>query len=152
MTILGCFLLSFTSYGMLAPLYALSEEEANTPHGYNKGQVNAFGVFQTYYAENQLQGRSASDISWIGSLQIGLIYVSGLVLGRFFDLHGSRVSIMCYGQDICLNFASAGPLRIWVAPIRFQPHDALHLAAVLSDHSVSRRRVWSWDGSTVCCS
>lgn len=69
MTVFGCFLLSFTSYG----------------------QVNAFGVFQTYYAENQLQGRSASDISWIGSLQIGLIYVSGLVLGRFFDLHGSRV-------------------------------------------------------------
>lgn len=30
MTILGCFLLSFTSYGMLVALYALSEGEANT--------------------------------------------------------------------------------------------------------------------------
>ena len=56
------------------------------------GQVLAFGVFQTYYASNQLQNSTASDISWIGGVQILLLYVSGSVLGRVFDLYGARVS------------------------------------------------------------
>ncbi|KAH8114865.1 MFS general substrate transporter [Phellopilus nigrolimitatus] len=53
------------------------------------GQVNAFGVFQAYYATNQLQHNTASDISWIGSVQIFLLYISGLVLGRVFDVYGA---------------------------------------------------------------
>ncbi|PAV14623.1 MFS general substrate transporter [Pyrrhoderma noxium] len=68
MTVAGCFLLSFTSYG----------------------QLNAFGVFQAYYAQNQLKDHSASAISWIGSIQLGLTYIFGLFLGRAFDLYGSR--------------------------------------------------------------
>ncbi|KAI5119258.1 hypothetical protein M0805_007261 [Coniferiporia weirii] len=54
------------------------------------GQVNAFGTFQTYYADHQLSSHSASDISWIGSVQIVLLYISGLVLGRVFDVYGAR--------------------------------------------------------------
>lgn len=56
------------------------------------GQVNAFGVFQAFYAENQLAQNTASEISWIGGVQIALLYISGLVLGRVFDKHGARVS------------------------------------------------------------
>lgn len=56
------------------------------------GQVNAFGVFQSYYAANQLKESSASDISWIGGVQIALLYISGLILGRVFDKYGARVS------------------------------------------------------------
>jgi len=54
------------------------------------GQVNAFGVFQTYYATHQLSSFTASDISWIGSIQILLLYLSGLILGRVFDVYGAR--------------------------------------------------------------
>lgn len=55
------------------------------------GQVTAFGVFQTYYAENMLATESSSTISWIGSVQILLLYISGLFLGRVFDTYGARV-------------------------------------------------------------
>lgn len=55
------------------------------------GQVNAFGVFQAYYAVNQLSDNTASEISWIGSVQIVLLYISGLILGRVLDLYGARV-------------------------------------------------------------
>ncbi|THH07595.1 hypothetical protein EW145_g3266 [Phellinidium pouzarii] len=59
------------------------------------GQVNAFGIFQTYYADHQLSSHSASDISWIGSVQIVLLYISGLILGRVFDVHGARGLLTC---------------------------------------------------------
>ncbi|EIM85235.1 uncharacterized protein STEHIDRAFT_43551, partial [Stereum hirsutum FP-91666 SS1] len=72
MTILSCFFVSFTSYG----------------------QLNAFGVFQTYYADNQLASQTASNISWIGSLQLSIIYFSGLFLGPAMDRYGSKVLLI----------------------------------------------------------
>lgn len=37
------------------------------------GYVNAFGVYQDYYSLNQLGNKSASDISWIGSVQLAMV-------------------------------------------------------------------------------
>ncbi|EJD05025.1 MFS general substrate transporter [Fomitiporia mediterranea MF3/22] len=54
------------------------------------GQVNSFGVFQGHYATDQLSDRTASDISWIGSVQVTLLYISGLFLGRVLDVYGAR--------------------------------------------------------------
>ncbi|TGO55376.1 hypothetical protein BCON_0093g00160 [Botryotinia convoluta] len=34
------------------------------------GFINAFGVFQEYYAKNILANKSASDISWLGSFNV----------------------------------------------------------------------------------
>ena len=45
-----------------------------TPYRYT-GFVNAFGVYQTYYELDLLRGFTASDISWIGSLQVFLLMV-----------------------------------------------------------------------------
>ena len=40
------------------------------------GQMTAFGVFETYYAQHQLSGVSPSTISWIGSIQLWVLYFS----------------------------------------------------------------------------
>ena len=40
------------------------------------GQLTAFSVFETYYAQHQLEGVSPSTISWIGSLQLWILYFS----------------------------------------------------------------------------
>lgn len=45
--------------------------------------INSFGTFQTYYA-NTL-GRAPSDISWIGSFQIFLLFFIGTFTGRLTD-------------------------------------------------------------------
>ncbi|TBU55782.1 MFS general substrate transporter [Dichomitus squalens] len=58
------------------------------------GQLTAFGVFETYYAQHQLKGVSPSTISWIGSLQLWILYFSGSVLGRFFDAYGPRMILI----------------------------------------------------------
>jgi MFS family permease len=47
------------------------------------GYINSFGLFQTYY-ESTLQ-RTASDISWIGSIQVFLLFFIGTASGRAAD-------------------------------------------------------------------
>ena len=40
------------------------------------GQLNSFGTFQSWYAENQLSHLPASTISWIGALQLWVFFFS----------------------------------------------------------------------------
>ncbi|KAI9373241.1 major facilitator superfamily domain-containing protein [Aspergillus egyptiacus] len=47
------------------------------------GYINSFGVFQSYYTESL--GRSPSDISWVGSIQIFLLFFIGTFSGRATD-------------------------------------------------------------------
>ena len=50
------------------------------------GFINSYGVFQTYHTSNPaLAARSASDISWIGSMQVFLIFFVGAFTGRLTD-------------------------------------------------------------------
>jgi MFS family permease len=45
-----------------------------------------YGVFQTFYQSHLLQHESASNISWVGSIQAFLLFLGGAVVGPFFDL------------------------------------------------------------------
>ncbi|OKL60042.1 hypothetical protein UA08_04976 [Talaromyces atroroseus] len=53
------------------------------------GFLNAFGTFQTYYEQDLLAGTSSSKIAWIGSLQIFLLFIGGLVVGPLYDKVGA---------------------------------------------------------------
>ncbi|KAF7715088.1 Uncharacterized protein PECH_007661 [Penicillium ucsense] len=55
------------------------------------GYINSFGVFQTYYTET-LQ-RPPSDISWVGSIQIFLLFFIGTFSGRATDAGYFRFTI-----------------------------------------------------------
>ncbi|KAL8737231.1 MAG: hypothetical protein Q9181_001885 [Wetmoreana brouardii] len=56
------------------------------------GYINSFGVFQTYYVT--LLGRSPSDISWIGSMQISLLFLVSTFSGRATDMGYFHQSIL----------------------------------------------------------
>ncbi|KAG6362964.1 hypothetical protein INS49_008059 [Diaporthe citri] len=47
------------------------------------GVINSFGVFQSYYVD--ALHRSPSDISWIGPVEIFLLFFIGTVTGRLTD-------------------------------------------------------------------
>ncbi|KZW01190.1 MFS general substrate transporter [Exidia glandulosa HHB12029] len=49
------------------------------------GNVSIFGVFEDYYVREYLSNYSASDIAWIGSVQVCLLHAVGLVAGKLFD-------------------------------------------------------------------
>lgn len=53
----------------------------------SRGIVSSFGVFQTYYELDLLSTKSASQISWIGSIQAFLLLLVGVLAGSLYD-HG----------------------------------------------------------------
>lgn len=55
------------------------------------GFSNSFGTFEEYYITHQLQGESASRVSWIGSLGSFLPFFAGMVAGPLFDRYGEKV-------------------------------------------------------------
>ncbi|EGO00981.1 hypothetical protein SERLA73DRAFT_105481 [Serpula lacrymans var. lacrymans S7.3] len=64
------------------------------------GYINAFGVYQDYYTRVLLSDRTASDISWIGSFQLFMLYAPGALVGKAFDAgyfhHLSSIGIILY--------------------------------------------------------
>ncbi|KAJ9142972.1 Riboflavin transporter MCH5 [Pleurostoma richardsiae] len=53
------------------------------------GFLNAFGIFQDYYSQNQLKSYSQSTIAWLGSVQIFFEFACGIVSGPLFDRYGT---------------------------------------------------------------
>ncbi|KAI0717823.1 major facilitator superfamily domain-containing protein [Cerioporus squamosus] len=49
------------------------------------GYLNAFGVYQDFYTREFLSHESPSNISWIGSVQLFLMYAPGVLVGHTFD-------------------------------------------------------------------
>lgn len=51
----------------------------------NRGVINTWGAYQTYYEQNLLSDVSSSSIAWIGSLQSFLLMLVGVITGPLFD-------------------------------------------------------------------
>jgi MFS family permease len=49
------------------------------------GMIQTFGVYQDYYTRTHLNNHTPSQISWIGSVQVFLLFVIGLPAGKLFD-------------------------------------------------------------------
>lgn len=56
------------------------------------GYSNCFGIFQSYYTLHQLKGETPDNISWIGSTQMVVMFLTGCVSGPLFDRYGANVS------------------------------------------------------------
>ncbi|KAL1979612.1 hypothetical protein VTN96DRAFT_5452 [Rasamsonia emersonii] len=52
------------------------------------GFGNAFGVFQEYYEASLLSNESESNVSWLGSINIFLLFAGSLFTGPILDLFG----------------------------------------------------------------
>ncbi|KAJ3949583.1 uncharacterized protein N0V96_000704 [Colletotrichum fioriniae] len=80
------------------------------------GVVNSFGFFQTFYQQEYLKNYSPTAISFIGTLQITLMYLSGAVAGALFDLYGPKwlylfAAIGGAGSMLATSFTQ--PNAIW---------------------------------------
>ncbi|TFB06128.1 putative transporter MCH4 [Trichoderma ghanense] len=64
------------------------------------GLVNSFGTFQARY-ESEWPWLSTSTITWIGSIQLFILFLGGAVVGPIFDRCGSR-ALMFSGTAVCL--------------------------------------------------
>lgn len=75
------------------------------------GYINSFGVFQSYYTSTL--GRSPSDISWVGSIQIFLLFFIGTFSGRATDAGyfrftltvGATLEVFCiFMTSLCTEY------------------------------------------------
>ena len=57
------------------------------------GYASSFGVFQDLYTVNG--AASDSNISWIGSIQLSLLFMLGIVSGRLLDAGYFRHIMIC---------------------------------------------------------
>ncbi|KAK1849847.1 riboflavin transporter MCH5 [Colletotrichum chrysophilum] len=55
------------------------------------GLIISFGVFQTYYVSSL--GQSRSDVAWIGSITVFLLFFGGILSGRLTDAGHFRVAV-----------------------------------------------------------
>ncbi|EJD54743.1 MFS general substrate transporter [Auricularia subglabra TFB-10046 SS5] len=49
------------------------------------GAVSSFGVFEDYYVRVYLTNHTASDVAWIGSVQLFFVHAVGVIAGKLFD-------------------------------------------------------------------
>ncbi|RMY34477.1 hypothetical protein D0865_14174, partial [Hortaea werneckii] len=78
----------------------------------HRGALISFGVFQTYYAAEF--DRSASDISWIGSIQVFLLLFMGGIAGSLTDAGYGRLVLMAGASLIVLGtLATSAGTAYW---------------------------------------
>jgi MFS family permease len=76
------------------------------------GFINTFGVFQPYYTT--ALSRPPSDISWIGSVQIFLLFFVGTLTGRVTDAGYFRaVLLLGSAFQVIGIFTSANATQYW---------------------------------------
>ncbi|KAK1762769.1 MFS general substrate transporter [Phialemonium atrogriseum] len=76
------------------------------------GFINSFGIFQTYYTT--ALSHSPSDISWIGSIQVFLLFFVGTATGRATDAgYFRQVFFLGSAFQVLGIFATASATSYW---------------------------------------
>ena len=55
------------------------------------GFLNAFGIYEAYYLQTFMKNHPASDVAWIGSIQLFFLFSGGFVSGPICDKFGPQV-------------------------------------------------------------
>ena len=63
------------------------------------GLVNAFGVFQEYYAQTFLSDHTPSQISWLGSFALFTMFAGTFPVGYLNDKYGPVVSFCLHNKS-----------------------------------------------------
>jgi len=57
------------------------------------GLINSSAVFESYFSTHQLAGHSSSEIGWIFSLYLFIVFFVGIQVGPVFDRYGARLLV-----------------------------------------------------------
>ncbi|KAK5662651.1 hypothetical protein OQA88_8567 [Cercophora sp. LCS_1] len=58
------------------------------------GLINSSAVFESYFSTNQLKDYNPSEIGWIFSLYLFIVFFVGIQVGPVFDRHGGRILVL----------------------------------------------------------
>ncbi|KAK0624372.1 major facilitator superfamily domain-containing protein, partial [Immersiella caudata] len=57
------------------------------------GLINSAAVLESYFATHQLAHHTPSEIGWIFSLYLFIVFFVGIQIGPIFDAHGGRILV-----------------------------------------------------------
>ncbi|CAG8180195.1 unnamed protein product [Penicillium olsonii] len=67
------------------------------------GFMNSFGIFQEYYAKNQLASVSTSTIAWVCAISVLFLFGISVISGGMLDVFGPK--LMVYSGSVGMVFA-----------------------------------------------
>ncbi|KAK4443856.1 riboflavin transporter MCH5 [Podospora aff. communis PSN243] len=67
------------------------------------GLINSSAVFESYFSTHQLAKHTPSEIGWIFSLYLFLVFFVGIQVGPIFDHYGSRILVAAGSLLICAS-------------------------------------------------
>ncbi|KAJ1662716.1 hypothetical protein EV178_005667 [Coemansia sp. RSA 1646] len=82
---------------------------------FSMGCVNSYGAYQTYYHLNQFPNESVSTLSWVGTLQFGVMNIFGIPAGIFCERFDTRLVTFAGGliMGVALIIASFCDDAVW---------------------------------------
>lgn len=72
------------------------------------GLINSSAVFESYFSTHQLEHYSSSQIGWIFSLYLFMVFFVGIHIGPIFDRHGPRWLVLCGNLFMVLSLMLLG--------------------------------------------
>ncbi|KAK3385147.1 major facilitator superfamily domain-containing protein [Podospora didyma] len=57
------------------------------------GLINSSAVFESYFSTHQLVDNTSSEIGWIFSLYLFIVFFVGIQVGPIFDRHGAKILV-----------------------------------------------------------
>lgn len=72
------------------------------------GLINSSAVFESYFSLHQLKDYSSSQIGWIFSLYLFLVFFVGIHVGPIFDKYGPRWLVLCGNLFMVLSLMALG--------------------------------------------
>ncbi|KIJ35054.1 hypothetical protein M422DRAFT_181315 [Sphaerobolus stellatus SS14] len=77
------------------------------------GYIYSFGVYQDYYTRIFLPNQNPSSIAWMGSFQLALPFMGGLVVGKLFDSGHTRVIFSHFHLHSLFMLSLAKPMKYY---------------------------------------
>lgn len=87
--------------------------------------MNSFGIFQEYYAKNQLASNSTSTIAWLGAISILFLFGISVIAGAMLDAFGPKVSLAWDALTVRLTRSRIAHGLHWIIGHGVLPHDDL---------------------------
>lgn len=74
------------------------------------GIANSLGAIEAYVSTHQLKDTKRSNVSWVFSLHLGVMYFGGVIFGEVFDRYGARKSLIAGMLTMCLGLMATANL------------------------------------------
>ena len=120
------------------------------------GIANSMGAIQSYISTHQLLEEKETNVSWVFSLHLGVMYIGGVIFGELFDKFGAKRPLFAGMIIMCLGLiATAESKTLWQFILSFSVLTAIGTSIAMAplisviSHWFLRKRAMAASVATV---